>query len=108
MTNYINSMSNFLNIRVILILMAFVAYVPLSTAATTDLATVPLSNSSTSVVKANMMFILDDSGSMNFNYMPDYIGRGTDQNNKCKTHRDLDNDTRTDCNGAIDGGGFLP
>jgi type IV pilus assembly protein PilY1 len=79
--------------------------VSIAQAASTDLATAPLANSSSSVVKPNMMFILDDSGSMNFNYMPDYIGRGTDQNRKCKTYIDLDGETRTDCNGAIDGGG---
>jgi type IV pilus assembly protein PilY1 len=79
--------------------------ISIAQAASTDLATAPLANSSSSVVKPNMMFILDDSGSMNFNYMPDYIGRGTDQNRKCKTYIDLDGETRTDCNGAIDGGG---
>lgn len=39
--------------------------------AATDLADVPLFTSSSSAVKPNIMFILDDSGSMARNYMPD-------------------------------------
>lgn len=87
-----------------LVLMAM--HASLGQAASTDLATAPLANSSSSVVKPNMMFILDDSGSMNFNYMPDYIGRGSDQNNKCKTYIDpvFTWNTKTDCNGALDDG----
>jgi len=37
------------------------------------LATEPLANSTTSTVKPNVMFILDDSGSMNSDYMPDWV-----------------------------------
>ncbi len=40
-------------------------------AAITDVAQVPLVTSSQSVVKPNLMFILDDSGSMGWDYMPD-------------------------------------
>jgi type IV pilus assembly protein PilY1 len=40
-------------------------------AATTDLADVPLFTSSASVVKPNILFILDDSGSMARDYTPD-------------------------------------
>ncbi|MDD5176748.1 MAG: PilC/PilY family type IV pilus protein [Sterolibacterium sp.] len=40
-------------------------------AATTDLASVPLVSSSASVVLPNLMFVLDDSGSMDWSYMPD-------------------------------------
>lgn len=40
-------------------------------AATTDIAQVPLSTSSSTTVKPNIMFILDDSGSMASDYMPD-------------------------------------
>lgn len=39
--------------------------------ATTDIAQVPLTTSSSSAVKPNIMFILDDSGSMGNAYMPD-------------------------------------
>ncbi len=42
-----------------------------SLAASVTLASSPLANSSTSTVSPNMMFMLDDSGSMNWDYMPD-------------------------------------
>ncbi|ABR91495.1 type IV fimbrial biogenesis protein PilY1 [Janthinobacterium sp. Marseille] len=40
-------------------------------AAATDIANAPLSSSSVDVVKPNVMFILDDSGSMDSEYSPD-------------------------------------
>ena len=43
-----------------------------SLAASVALATAPLVNSTTSTVKPNVMFIIDDSGSMNSNYLPDW------------------------------------
>ena len=58
---------------------------PAAMAATTDLATVPLITSAPSVVKPNMLFILDDSGSMGWTHMPDsavnfgQTGSGTKQ-----------------------------
>lgn len=40
----------------------------------TDLASVPLANvAGTVAVKPNVMFVLDDSGSMGWDYMPDYV-----------------------------------
>ena len=42
-------------------------------AATTDIAPAPLANASTAVVKPNLMFILDDSASMDRDHMPDWI-----------------------------------
>ncbi|MEQ1803864.1 MAG: PilC/PilY family type IV pilus protein [Burkholderiaceae bacterium] len=42
-----------------------------SLAASTDIATAPLSTSSPTAVKPNLMFTLDDSGSMASAYMPD-------------------------------------
>lgn len=46
---------------------------PLSSfAATVTLATSPLATSTVSKVKPNVMFILDDSGSMDLNYLPDW------------------------------------
>ena len=39
----------------------------------TNLATAPLATSATSVVKPNIMYILDDSGSMDWDFTPDYI-----------------------------------
>jgi type IV pilus assembly protein PilY1 len=45
---------------------------PAAHAATTDIAPAPMGTSSTAVVKPNLMFILDDSGSMGRDYMPDW------------------------------------
>jgi len=45
---------------------------PASQAATTDLASSPLETSTASLVKPNIMFILDDSGSMDRTYLPDW------------------------------------
>jgi type IV pilus assembly protein PilY1 len=42
-----------------------------SQAASTSLATSPLATSTTSSVLPNLMFVLDDSGSMDWDYMPD-------------------------------------
>lgn len=42
-------------------------------AALTDIAPIPLASSSTSVVKPNILFTLDDSGSMAWGFMPDDI-----------------------------------
>ncbi len=41
-------------------------------AGTTDLATVPLVTSSASSVAPNLLYILDDSGSMDWDYLPDW------------------------------------
>ncbi|MBX3664716.1 MAG: hypothetical protein KF834_03430 [Burkholderiales bacterium] len=46
---------------------------PAAHAAMTDIANVPLASSSTTVVKPNILFTLDDSGSMGWGYMPDGI-----------------------------------
>jgi type IV pilus assembly protein PilY1 len=43
-------------------------------AAVTDLATAPLETSSPTLVKPNIFFVLDDSGSMDYDYMPDFVG----------------------------------
>ena len=43
-----------------------------SLAATVALATEPLISTTTSTVKPNVMFILDDSGTMSYNYLPDW------------------------------------
>ncbi len=45
---------------------------PSADAATVSLATAPLTTATTSSVKPNVMFILDDSGSMGWNYLPDW------------------------------------
>lgn len=45
-------------------------------ASTVDISSTPLANSSSTVVKPNLMFILDDSGSMDWDYMPDWAEDG--------------------------------
>jgi len=40
--------------------------------ATVDISSTPLSSSTASVVKPNLMFIMDDSGSMDWDFMPDW------------------------------------
>lgn len=47
-----------------------------SYAGTTDIAPAPLANAGTAIVKPNLAFILDDSGSMDRIYMPDYVDDG--------------------------------
>lgn len=42
-------------------------------AATTDIANAPLASSGNTSVKPNIMFILDDSGSMDWEYLPDSV-----------------------------------
>lgn len=53
--------------------MGFAATVLMTSAwaQSTDISASPLFTSQTAVVKPNMLFILDDSGSMGWNYMPD-------------------------------------
>lgn len=55
--------------------------------ALTDLADVPLASSSSTQVKPNILFILDDSGSMNWTYMPDGVGSSAIgyRNHQCNT-----------------------
>jgi type IV pilus assembly protein PilY1 len=52
-------------------------------AATTDLSPVPLGTASSTSVLPNLMFVLDDSGSMGRYWMPDNV----DASNTCKAHR---------------------
>lgn len=42
-------------------------------AGATDLKNIPLAESSSETIPPNIMFILDDSGSMDWDYMPDYV-----------------------------------
>lgn len=50
-------------------------------AAPTDLATAPLETSSPGLVKPNLFFVLDDSGSMTWDYLPDTAGQDSDYRN---------------------------
>jgi type IV pilus assembly protein PilY1 len=53
--------------------------------ATTDLAPAPLSTSTASVAHPNILLTLDDSGSMAWNYVPDYTG-GTSNGGSIQNH----------------------
>src|SRR5712691_6712252 len=46
-------------------------------AASTDVANSPLFTSATTSVKPNVMFLLDDSGSMAWDFLPDNVNTGT-------------------------------
>lgn len=71
MKNYIQSLLTSFSIAGLLVLGGGL---PLSVhAATVDLATVPLASATTTNVLPNLMFILDNSGSMGQDYTPDYI-----------------------------------
>ncbi|MED5622212.1 pilus assembly protein [Ideonella sp. BN130291] len=52
---------------------------PATWAASTDIAQVPLVTSSTAAVKPNLLFVLDDSGSMGNDYLPDEANFGSNQ-----------------------------
>ena len=61
------------SLRRIALAAVFAVIMPAAHAALTDIANVPLASSSTTVVKPNILFTLDDSGSMGWGYMPDGI-----------------------------------
>ena len=61
-------------------------------AALTDIAPAPMANTASSVVKPNLMFVLDDSGSMDRDHMPDSV----DDDPGCKD----DDGTLRDCDFA--------
>lgn len=63
-------------------------------AATTDLASAPLSSTSASVVRPNILFTLDDSGSMDWSYLPDYAG-GTTYSGGSSSHCKVSNSCGT-------------
>jgi type IV pilus assembly protein PilY1 len=55
-----------------LVLATSLAFPLPSLAASVTLATAPLATSTTSTVKPNVMFIMDNSGSMSSDYLPDW------------------------------------
>lgn len=61
------------SMRFLLMLIALMFVGHVAHAAETDLANAPLASSSTDVVKPNVMFILDDSGSMAWSYLGDDV-----------------------------------
>jgi len=100
MKNYIQSLLASFSIAGWLLLGGML---PLSVhAATVDLATVPLANATTTNVLPNLMFILDNSGSMKQDYTPDYISdinnNPVDNDRNC---RDSGDDGTYDSNGTV-------
>ena len=61
------------NFRPLLPLLVAAAMATVSHAATTDIAQVPLVTSAPNAVLPNLMFVLDDSGSMDWDYIPDWV-----------------------------------
>lgn len=57
--------------RLAAMLMALVATAPAWSQ--TDIATAPLVTSAAAIVKPNLMFVIDDSGSMGFDFLPDHV-----------------------------------
>ncbi|MBI2731774.1 MAG: hypothetical protein HYX44_00175 [Aquabacterium sp.] len=58
-----------------LLLSSTVSHAP---AAVTDLASSPLETSTATLVKPNILFVLDDSGSMSWDFLPDWANSSTD------------------------------
>lgn len=69
---------------------ALLAAVCAAQAATTDISNAPLSSSASASVLPNLMFVLDDSGSMDFDVLPDFV----DDSDTCKRR----SGSNTDCN----------
>lgn len=63
--------------RPALTLLLVAALSPVSRASLTDLATSPLETASPGQVKPNILFVLDDSGSMGDTYLPDWANTST-------------------------------
>ena len=54
-------------------MLGLILLTPAVEAATTDISNVPLATGSASAALPNLMFILDDSGSMGWTYLPDHV-----------------------------------
>ena len=69
-------------------------------AQSTDISQVPLGTASSTAVLPNLMFILDDSGSMGRYWMPDNV----DANNTCKSYRNNGSGSTNRTNCLVDAG----
>lgn len=70
--SYLPTFNEFFGLALVMALV-----LPLSAkAAPLDLATIPLANSPTITIQPNLLFVLDDSGSMSWNFMPDWANSG--------------------------------
>jgi type IV pilus assembly protein PilY1 len=72
-----------LTLRTLLPLLALCCPAGAGRAATADLASAPLATSSTSSVLPNLMFVLDDSGSMGWDYLPDNVQDSLTAKSRC-------------------------
>jgi Tfp pilus tip-associated adhesin PilY1 len=61
-----------------LLLAGLLALPPVAAGAPVDLSETPISGASSMEIKPNILFIMDDSGSMDWDYLPDWAG-GIDQ-----------------------------
>lgn len=80
MKTFINALQIFKLLAINSALLMLV-HVNTASAGVIALANAPLANSSTSLVLPNLMYVLDDSGSMSWDRMPDYLN----QSYKCKS-----------------------
>jgi type IV pilus assembly protein PilY1 len=60
-----------------LLLVSVLGFTQTVEAAVVTLASSPIANLTTEVVHPNVMFVLDNSGSMAWNYLPDYVSSGS-------------------------------
>lgn len=98
-----NRMTNRKRILVQLVAALHVATSTLGFAATTDLSNTPLANvSGTAAVKPNIMFLLDDSGSMMQQYTPDYVSERWGAPLSADMHCKDSNDSETTSNAFRD------
>lgn len=74
-------------LRLLVLVVVALALPRLATSATVELATVPMASSTSTTVRPNLMFVLDDSGSMDWDYMPDnarnFAGKYGFNSNQC-------------------------
>jgi type IV pilus assembly protein PilY1 len=70
-------------------LATFIATPPYAVAALTDISNAPISSAASTTVPPNVLFILDASGSMNSEFMPDemgsYDGKASYASHRCNT-----------------------
>ena len=86
------------------ILLATVAPSALN-AAPLDLATIPLSNSPSVPIQSNLLYIFDDSGSMQWGFLPDTLNTGPVPNDTGVTGL---SDQRRGCASEINGMAYNP
>ncbi|MFH2139618.1 MAG: PilC/PilY family type IV pilus protein [Pseudomonadota bacterium] len=85
--NHFHSKPQYPHRAVLLALLLSTTVTQPASAAPITLATVPLATSTTSTVQPNLLFVLDDSGSMSWTFMPDtandFHGKVGYQSNQC-------------------------